>query len=103
MSENRPDQALPITSRREFLTTVGAVAATAAFPGALRAATDRKTRYAIVGSGHRGTSMWGAETLARHGDALELVGLCDINPLRAKAANTVMARAPRCSPTSTRC
>jgi predicted dehydrogenase len=84
------EQATQPTSRRDFLTAVGAVAATAAFPSAGRGEAVRKTRYAIVGSGHRGSSMWGAEALRRHGDTLELVALCDINPLRARAANTLM-------------
>ena len=70
-------------SRREFLYAAGAAAAAAALPA--RAATEpvRKTRYAIVGTGHRGSGMWGAEALKRHDDTLDLVALCDVNPERA--------------------
>ena len=78
------------TSRRDFLRAAGAAAAAAALPVPARAEPGRKVRYAIVGAGHRGCGMWGAEALARHGGALELVALCDLNPLRAAAANTLM-------------
>jgi predicted dehydrogenase len=77
-------------SRREFLYAAGAAAATAALPVPLGAEPPRKTRYAIVGTGHRGSGMWGAEALTRHGDTLDLVALCDVNPRRAEAANTLM-------------
>jgi predicted dehydrogenase len=76
-------------SRREFLRAAGAAAAAAAFP-APAAVAARKVRYAIVGTGHRGSGMWGAEALQRHGDSLELVALCDSNPRRAEAANSLM-------------
>ena len=83
------------TSRRDFLRAAGAAAAAVALPAPTLAAPGRKVRYAIVGSGHRGSGMWGAEALKRHGDTLELVAVCDVNPLRAEAANTLMGtRAP---------
>jgi predicted dehydrogenase len=41
-----------------------------------------KRRVALVGTGHRGTTMWGRELLAECGAWVEMVGLCDINPLR---------------------
>ncbi len=79
-------------SRRDFLHSAGAVAATAAVSGlsATAAAAPRKVRYAIVGTGHRGSGMWGAEALKRHGGTLDLVALCDVNPRRAEAANGLM-------------
>lgn len=43
---------------------------------------DRKRRVAVVGTGHRGTGMWGAELLAECGPWVEMVALCDSNPLR---------------------
>ncbi len=61
---------------------VAAVVA-APFTGPTREA-PAKRRYAIVGTGIRGSSMWGASVLARHGDAVELVGLCDVNRKRAE-------------------
>jgi predicted dehydrogenase len=44
----------------------------------------------MVGTGHRGSGMWGKEVLERHSDAVEFVGLCDINPLRAEAAKKLI-------------
>ena len=92
-------------SRRDFLHAAGAVAAAAAatsLPAEAGAATPGlpatavpKVRYAIVGPGHRGSGMWGAEALKRHGATLDLVALCDVNPKRAEAANGLMGtRAP---------
>ncbi len=82
----------PTPSRRDFLHAAGAVAAAAATSGlpADAAPSARKVRYAIVGPGHRGSGMWGAETLKRHGGTLDLVALCDVNPKRAEAANGLM-------------
>jgi predicted dehydrogenase len=77
-------------SRRQFVKAAGgaALAVAAGVPGQARAAAPR--RYAIVGTGHRATSMWGKELLQRHPDAVELVGLCDSNPLRAEAARALL-------------
>ena len=86
--------ARPAPSRREFLHAAGAAAAVAATAAAsglpTAAAAPRKVRYAIVGPGHRGSGMWGAEALKRHGATLDLVALCDVNPKRADAANGLM-------------
>ena len=48
-------------------------------------ATGAKRRYALVGTGIRGTGMWGKDLLPRYADVLEFVGMCDVNPLRAEA------------------
>ena len=90
MTTRNQSQPSDATSRREFLRLAGTAAAAAALPAPARAETRRKVRYAIVGAGHRGSGMWGAEALQRHGGTLELVGLCDVNPLRAAAANVLM-------------
>ncbi len=78
-------------SRREFVATTG-TAAVASFAGGVprAGAAPAKARYAMVGTGHRGTSMWGAEVLAQHPDAVEFVGLCDINPLRLEAGRKLI-------------
>ena len=76
-------------SRREFVATTGAAALASAIGGPAGAAPARR-RYAMVGTGHRGSGMWGSEVLERHGDAVEFVGLCDINPLRAEAAKKLI-------------
>ncbi|MDI1243285.1 MAG: gfo/Idh/MocA family oxidoreductase, partial [bacterium] len=44
-----------------------------------------RKRYAIVGTGHRATVMWGKDLAERYKDAVEFVGLCDKNPLRVEA------------------
>jgi predicted dehydrogenase len=76
-------------TRREFVTVAGGAAIAALAPGAGRSAAARK-RYAIVGTGIRGSTMWGRGLTARYADVLEFVGLCDVNPLRAEAARRAM-------------
>lgn len=49
-----------------------------------------KHRVALVGTGHRGTGMWGKELLAGWGDAVQMVGVCDTNPLRLRRARDTM-------------
>ena len=76
-----------LTSRRDFLTTAGkAAAATTAYtmlnPLKSFSQQQKKIKVAIVGTGSRGLGMWGRELLNEQGDKVELVGLCDINPLR---------------------
>lgn len=96
---NDPSPFPASSSRREFLNAAGTLAAAAATGlastaeagrAASGASSSRKVRYAIVGPGHRGSGMWGAEALKRHGDTLDLVALCDVNPKRAEAANGLM-------------
>jgi predicted dehydrogenase len=50
----------------------------------------RKRRVALVGTGHRGTGMWGRELLAECGDWVEMVGLCDSNALRVERAKALI-------------
>ncbi len=88
MQNERPSSAV---TRRGFLKAAsGAALASALVPaafalprGVLPTVARAKRRYAIVGTGIRGSTMWGASVLARHGDAVELVGLCDVNAKRA--------------------
>jgi predicted dehydrogenase len=55
----------------------------------------RRRRYALVGTGHRGSTMWGRDLLQGWRDTLELVALCDINPLRAeRSRNVIGSNAP---------
>lgn len=51
--------------------------------------TERR-RYALVGTGNRGTTMWGRDLLAGWRDAVDLVAICDTNPLRAERARTMI-------------
>src|SRR5205823_11011040 len=79
------------TSRREFVKTAGAAAISASlFPDQLWAQRPARRRYAIVGTGDRGSGMWGRDLVHRYPDLLEFVGLCDINPKRTLAAKSYM-------------
>ncbi|MBJ3785832.1 Gfo/Idh/MocA family protein [Devosia sediminis] len=49
-----------------------------------------KNRYALVGTGHRGTGMWGKGLLKGWSDHVELVGICDLNTLRAERSREMM-------------
>ncbi len=78
-------------SRRDFLATAGAAAAASALPAPAWTATGAvKKRYALVGTGVRGTAMWGADVVQRYPDVAEFVGVCDVNPLRAEAGRRLM-------------
>ncbi len=55
--------------------------------------TDQVTarrRYALVGTGNRGTNMWGKGLLAGWHDAVDLVAICDTNEMRASRARKMM-------------
>lgn len=82
-------------SRRKFITTTGTavagamlVAPTMASSGSLF--TDKKKRLAMVGTGHRGSGMWGKDVVNAYSDYIEFVGLCDINKGRVETARKMM-------------
>jgi predicted dehydrogenase len=77
-------------TRREFVTVAGGAAMAALVPGEGRAAAATRRRYAIVGTGVRGSNMWGRDLVSRYADVLEFVGLCDVNPLRADASRKAL-------------
>jgi len=73
--------------RRRFVRQgVQAAAASALLPLGVRGAqaepAERKLRLALVGTGSRGSSMWGRSLVENHGHYVDLVGLCDANPRR---------------------
>ena len=49
-----------------------------------------RRRVAIAGTGHRGAGMWGKELLAGWRDQVDIVALCDVNALRAHAAQRLI-------------
>jgi predicted dehydrogenase len=49
-----------------------------------------KQRLAMVGTGDRGTSMWGIPVMDEFKDQVEFVGLCDINPGRVETAKKLL-------------
>jgi len=88
-------------NRRSFLTTsaVGAVGALLTSIPAIadtqktnktKTSAPQKTRVAIVGTGSRGTKMWGKTVLDNYSDLVEYVGLCDKNSGRLQAAKKIM-------------
>lgn len=50
----------------------------------------KKKRYCLVGTGSRGSSMWGRRLVEVYPDMVEFVGLCDRNPGRAAYAKKFM-------------
>jgi predicted dehydrogenase len=83
-------------SRREFLASsaIAMGAAGLSFVGSGAALSQetpaRKHRVALVGTGVRGSSLWGRDLIKDFGDILEMVGLCDINPIRLEYAKGYM-------------
>lgn len=79
-------------NRRDFVKGGAAAAAATVLAGgtALGSGQTRRRRYAMVGTGHRGSGMWGADLNKKYGDVLEFVGLADTNPKRAAAARELM-------------
>lgn len=92
MSRNRNE-----LSRRKFLASSAAAALGAASYSALKPgnlwsqqASGSKKKIALVGTGVRGSSLWGRDLIKNYSDILELVGLCDINPIRLEYAKGYM-------------
>src|SRR5882672_12470988 len=86
---------VPTSTRREFVKAAGTAALGASlFPSDALAQTRAKRRYAIVGTGDRGSGMWGRDLVQRYPDLLEFVGLCDQNPKRTQAACAFMGVNP---------
>ncbi len=82
-------------TRREFVATSTKAAAGALLLGQMPTIITakpslKKRRLAMVGTGHRGTGMWGTSVLESYGDIVEFVGLCDINPGRVETAKKML-------------
>ena len=83
-------------SRRDFLSTSAKMAVAAASLPLLRTKpvlakpASRKLKVALVGTGVRGSSTWGKTLIQRYSDILEMVGLCDVNPIRLEYAKGYM-------------
>lgn len=72
-------------SRREFVATAGKAtvgASLLSLSSSLPVGAANKRRYAIIGTGDRGTTMWGKPIARDYPDLVEFVGLCDINRKR---------------------
>ncbi len=83
-------------SRRQFLSSSTYAALGVAGHSLLKsgslwgAATDKKLKVALVGTGIRGSGTWGKALLENYSDILDMVGLCDINPKRLEYAKQYM-------------
>ncbi len=79
-------------SRRRFISTGGAAMAGAMVASPLRTYSRPRARMRVVlvGTGIRGTSMWGRSVVQQYDDQVEFVGLCDINPGRLEYAKRYM-------------
>ena len=79
-------------SRRGFLGGVigaGAGSLLVGGGGTARGAA-KKRRYAMIGTGHRGTGMWGADVVKDYPELVEVVGLCDSNPKRVETGRRLI-------------
>ena len=81
-----------LIDRRDFVKITGAAAATALFAGTSLASVTplARKKYAIIGTGHRATGMWGKDLADNYADVVEFVGLCDINPKRVEAGRKLI-------------
>lgn len=85
-------------NRRNFLATSGLLAGSALAGSAAEVKSvlndklrnGRKWRLAMVGTGARGTSMWGRDVVANYSDYVEFVGLCDTNEGRVKLGQKII-------------
>ena len=79
--------------RRSFVKyTAAAGASLMLHPFASFAASNpgQKIKLALVGTGSRGSSLWGKSILTEFKDVCEFVGLCDINPGRVAYVKSYM-------------
>ena len=78
--------------RRTFIQNTSLTLAGTLLADTLLAAssTAGKKRVAMVGTGHRGQSMWGNPVIKEFSNIIEFVGLCDINPGRLETIKQMM-------------
>lgn len=72
-------------NRRGFVKNTRLIVAGSTRAGINPAIKDKR-RVAIVGTGSRGIGMWGKPVIEEFGHLVQFVGLCDINPGRARTA-----------------
>ncbi len=78
--------------RRNFIRQTGSAVAATVFADSLlgKFTSSNKQRLAMVGTGDRGTSMWGIPVIDEFKDLVEFVGLCDINAGRVETAKKIL-------------
>ena len=77
-------------NRRDFVKASGAAAAGILLARDISANAPPRRRYAIVGTGHRATGMWGNDLAERYAAEVEFVGLCDKNGKRVEAGKKLI-------------
>jgi predicted dehydrogenase len=80
-------------TRREFMdhaAKAGAGVTAIAAGAANGVSAAAKKRLALVGTGVRGTTMWGSGVSRPYGELVEFVGLCDINPKRVEVGKQMI-------------
>jgi predicted dehydrogenase len=79
-------------NRRDFVKSAASAAASILLANALpvSAQAAKKRRYAIVGTGHRGTRMWGSDLVQNYSETVEFIGLCDKNAKRVEAGRQLI-------------
>ena len=79
-------------NRRDFVKTAGAATAGILLAGRTSGTVTSLARrqYAIVGTGHRATGMWGKDLVAKYSDEVQFVGLCDKNGKRVEAGKKLI-------------
>jgi predicted dehydrogenase len=85
-------------NRREFLTTIGIVAAGLSITNPLKASVlaNGKLKIVLVGTGIRGNGFWGKRLVNNYNDILEFVALVDSNPGRVKYAEEYIGVGSEC-------
>jgi Oxidoreductase family, NAD-binding Rossmann fold len=81
--------------RRDFIkhTSTSLAGSLLLSPNILNAANafeTTKKRFAIVGTGHRGSGMWGKDIVNKYSESIEFVGLCDKNKGRVETVKKIM-------------
>jgi len=84
--------------RREFIAASAAVAASSLLPQTPAWAAGRKVRLALIGTGMRGLVL--LKELVRRDD-VEVVALCDIEPIMLGRAVDMVAKAGKAAPNTT--
>ena len=80
-------------NRRDFVKAAGVAAASVLLANSTPISaleTNKKRRYAIVGTGHRATGMWGKDLAQKYSENVEFVGLCDKNGKRVEAGKQLI-------------
>lgn len=77
--------------RKSFLLQTGGVVAGSVLSNSLNAfPAIKKQRIAMVGTGDRGTGMWGTPVMQEFGNIIEFVGLCDKNAGRVETGKKLI-------------